>query len=212
MFRLCLVFMMFIAFSSDARFSKSTLTSFVNNSNTVVTGKIIASEIIEWESAKGIKVCGFKNKIRVNESLVGNQSETVIFASRSPLKVNDNYLLFLNDGARLLTDFLIEREPSEQHKLDNCISSLPLLKENWLGTSQFYGPYQDNILLSYWVKPPQTIKSLTMEVTVVMQDDKLTPINSSNAKYLEKDMLPRQLVEWKVLRTYLYELINKKMK
>ena len=45
-----------------------------------------------------------------------------------------------------------------------------------------------------------------------MQDDKLTPINSSNAKYLEEYMLPRQLVDWKVLRTYLYELIDKKMK
>ncbi|MCS6114557.1 hypothetical protein G3492_08820 [Shewanella baltica] len=203
--------------STDARFIRQDLAQAVLSTENIVDVTVISSEMIEWTHTPKWKVslgdkslCGYKNKVRVNESLSKPNSDQLTLGSKEELIPGRRYLLFIEERGGFANDVIYKHEGDERTRFEDCLSRVPKLKSNWLTTSYFSGDSESKVTLSYWLIPPNDLPHNTFYISEVRQNGKLVPLTESAVDVKIKDelVLPRDIVLWKDLRSWMIDLTN----
>ena len=197
---------------SMARFGQQSLDSTVNNTTAIVSATVIGAEQVVWHSSKGRESCGYKTTIQVNELLKGTVPNVVSIASRYPLPLNAQYLMFLKPrNGNFTTDVNVIRVVAEQEMFEACLVQLPTVMDDWLSTSRFYGQDGKQLLLSYWLQVPDALKGVVIQLTSINVDGQPQSLTSSplaDAADMEELILPRTMVSWQDFKTALISIIH----
>lgn len=203
---------------TEARFIRQDLEKIVLSAENIVDVTVISSEVIEWTHTSEWKVsfgdksnCGYKSTVRVNESFSKPNFEQLTLGSKEELIPGRRYLLFIEEhGGGFANDVIYKREGVEKARFEDCLSRLPTLKSNWLSTSYFSGGSEPKVRLSYWLLPPNDLPHETIEISEVRQNGNLVPLTEAavDMKIMDELVLPRDIVLWKDLRSWIRNLAS----
>lgn len=123
------------------------------------TGKLVAREELgkepsEWTSTPIQIACGSKVKLRINKTYSGPYEGEVEAGVAGALLTGQRYLLFLDKRANFVTTDVIS-EGSEEKK--QCVAKLPILKSNWIYSSDISGMGRKFLVLSSLLREPEDL-------------------------------------------------------